>query len=167
MNTFLIATAEELRGLTKAERDVYEMYRLEGMKKDAICEKLGITIDTFMCHWHRGMRKIARARDMAENPQSFMRKGTRGTDVLRGDGAATSTERQSYGNDAANIGLRPIMPDPILEDVPEDDEEKIDPKAIFDQAERTILGPMRRAAAPLPVPGISGPGARPAGHDPA
>jgi len=84
--TIIIATEEELRILTKSEREVYDDYRQRGKTREDICIERGITEETFRSHLNRAEEKMRTYRRMRENPQAFMAEGKDGisTDVLRG-----------------------------------------------------------------------------------
>lgn len=72
MSQYFVADPEELRLLSKKERDVYEMYRLEGKTKDQIAEALGIELATVNSHWSRAINKIERHRLLLQNPLAFI-----------------------------------------------------------------------------------------------
>lgn len=86
MTDLLIATEEELRILTKSEREIYDDYRNRGKTREEICKERDITDATFRDHFAQAEKKIRRFRRIQENPQAFMKENTEGEsiDILRG-----------------------------------------------------------------------------------
>lgn len=86
MTDLLIATEEELRILTKSEREIYDDYRNRGKTREEICLERDITDATFRDHFAQAEKKIRRYRRVKENPQAFMKENEHGEsiDILRG-----------------------------------------------------------------------------------
>ena len=115
MSDLLIATVDELRLLTKREREVYEMFRHEGLKKEEICKRLHVGLEAFRRYWWSATKKIRRHRQMTENPQYFL---SRGKDIL-GGGAHIGIQRPV---DTRMISNRSMLGRPEELDIaPEDD----------------------------------------------
>ena len=85
---YLIAIQEELKLLTRAEENIYRMFRINGFKRDIICEKMGITEATFRKHWRNAQKKISDYRILHENPQIYLEKNI---DVLSSKGEVILT----------------------------------------------------------------------------
>lgn len=79
MSEIIVATVDELRILTKRERQVYEMFRHEGKTKEEICRELRFNKDAFRRYWWAAMKKIREHRQLTQNPQYFL---ARGKDIL-------------------------------------------------------------------------------------
>ena len=98
MSDLLIATVDELRLLTKREREVYEMFRHEGLRKEEICLKLHVGKEAFRRYWWSAVKKIRRHRQLTENPQYFL---ARGHDIL-GGGAHIGIQRPADTSTISN-----------------------------------------------------------------
>lgn len=86
MSQYFVATPEELRLLTKQERNVYEMFRLEGKKREDIAELLEVSLATVTSHWSRAVNKIERHRLLMQNPLAFINeKKQGGVDIFRAE----------------------------------------------------------------------------------
>ena len=79
MTDLFIATTEELRKLTKREREVYEMERHQGMSREKICEELGIKEETRRSHLARGTKKVMEIRAEFETPYGQTYSGKQDT----------------------------------------------------------------------------------------
>ena len=107
MSIVVIATIEELRLLTKQERRVYEMYRLEGKTKEAIIAELNVGKDAFRRYWWSAIKKIIEHRRLTENPQHFLAQGR---DILGGDvriGTAAPADARTISN-TSKLGREPV-----------------------------------------------------------
>lgn len=108
MSLIVVATTEELRLLTKQERNVYELYRHEGKRREEICELLGITGETFRRYWWSAIKKIIGYRRMTQNPQSYLAQGR---DILGGDVRLSSRVRPHDTTTISNtskLGREPV-----------------------------------------------------------
>ncbi len=87
MSKYFVASSDELRLLTKMERDVYEMYRCDGKTREEICVHFSISKETFRSHWSRAVRKIEKHRLLLDNPLAFLREVEQKEkrDIFRGD----------------------------------------------------------------------------------
>ncbi len=101
-NTLIIATIEELRLLTKREREVYEMFRSEGLRRDEICAKLHLNKESFRRYWWSAVKKIRMHRRMTENPQWYL---ARGRDILAGDGVHVERQRPADTRTISNRSM--------------------------------------------------------------
>jgi hypothetical protein len=130
MSQIVVATTDELRLLTKRERQIYELYRHEGKTREEICAALKIGKDAFRRYWWSAIKRIQEHRKLTQNPQYFMAKGQ---DVLAASKPEFQRTRSAEGANISNvsqlgkeIGLPEGVPPPLeppTEEVPNDDDE--------------------------------------------